>query len=240
MSKNPSDTWFYNDWENDPELKTCSLAAQGLWMRLLCIAARSPERGVVQIGSLDFSHPKGLQQIAAAVGRSQEEITPLIDELVSSGAASLDRKRRVTNRRMVRAAKTSEVRAQSGRNGASVTNRNRWQKVDLGQQSGGKDVDKTSPSSRLPFSESSSHKDSPDSTAPASAGPKGPPRAPLPDTAKWAERLAGYRPWEGKSTWPPFWGPRPDSLQKPSMIPPGMHRTWLDDYEAAKRRGEAA
>lgn len=74
----------------------------------------------------------------------------------------------------------------------------------------------------------------------ASAGPKGAPLAPLPDIAKWTPRLAGYRPWEGKAVWQPFWGPRPDSMQKPTMIPPGMHRTWLDEYEAAKRRGKAA
>lgn len=78
------------------------------------------------------------------------------------------------------------------------------------------------------------------SAASASASPHGPPRPPLPDTGKWIERLAGYRPWEGKAIWQPFWGPRPDSMQKPSMIPPGMHRTWLEEYEAAKRRGEAA
>lgn len=82
--------------------------------------------------------------------------------------------------------------------------------------------------------------ESPVDAASASASPGGPPRPPLPDTGKWIERLAGYRPWEGKSLWQPFWGPRPDSMQKPSMIPPGMHRTWLAEYEAAKRRGEAA
>lgn len=154
MTKNPSDTWFYNDWENDPELKTCTLAAQGLWMRLLCIAARSPERGVVQIGDLTCSLPDGLAHIALAVGRPLEEIVPLIDELLSSRAASLDRKRRIINRRMVRAAKTSEARSQSGRNGASVTNGKRWKKRDLDQQTVGKTVGKKSASSRLRSSSS--------------------------------------------------------------------------------------
>ena len=62
----------------------------------------------------------------------------------------------------------------------------------------------------------------------------------LPDTAKWSARLAGYRPWEGKRTWGFDWGPRPDSLQKPSFIPPEMHKAWMAEYEEAKARGEAA
>jgi uncharacterized protein YdaU (DUF1376 family) len=74
----------------------------------------------------------------------------------------------------------------------------------------------------------------------ASASPDGPPRTPLPDSAKWAERLAGYRPWEGKRVWQPFWGPRPDSGQQPSLIPAEMRKAWLLEYEAAKKRGEAA
>lgn len=82
--------------------------------------------------------------------------------------------------------------------------------------------------------------------APRAAGdPDGPPRAgapsePLPDSAKWAERLAGYRPWEGKRTWLPFWGPPPDSLQRNVAIPPAMLAQWRQEFEAAKARGEAA
>ena|SRR6478736_3502834 len=78
--------------------------------------------------------------------------------------------------------------------------------------------------------------------ASASASPDGPPRPLLPDTAKWAERLTGYRPWEGKSTWPPFWGPRPDSLQRnPTLeLYPNLLNAWRAEYQAAKARGEAA
>lgn len=86
------------------------------------------------------------------------------------------------------------------------------------------------------------HKDSPDSTAPASASPHGPPRAPLPDTAKWKDRLDGFRPWEGKATWLPFWGPRPDTLQRnPTLeLYPTLLRAWREEYEAAKARGDVA
>lgn len=236
MSKNPSDTWFYNDWENDPELKTCTLAAQGLWMRLLCIAARSPERGVVQIGSLDFSHPKGLPQIAAAVGRSPEEIAPLIDELISSGAASVDRRKRIFNRRMVKAAKTSEARAESGKIGAGVTNGKRWGKVDLGRQN----VGKTSASSSLPPPNPLLINSSSTLAASASASPNGPPRPPLPDSAKWSERLAAFKPWLGERPWKPQWGLPPDSAGTNGLIPVEMMRAWKATYAAEMAKLRAA
>lgn len=136
--KNPSATFYWNDWENDEALKACSLAAQGLWMRLLCIAARSPEPGVVQIGSLDCSLPRGLPRVAAATGRSLEEVAPLIDELTSSGAADLDRKKRIVCRRMVRAAALHKKRSEAGKTGADVTNRKRKEKEVLPQQNAGK------------------------------------------------------------------------------------------------------
>ncbi len=239
MGKNPSDTWFYNDWENDEKLKVCTLAAQGLWKRLLCIAARSPERGVVQIGSLNCSRTEGLPHIAAAVGHPPQEIAPLIDELVSSGAASVDRKGRVYNRRMVDAAKVSAARAKSGSNGAEVTNGKRWGKVKLGQQNVGKPppLQDSNPPNPLLINSGSTLAVS------ASASPDGPPRPQLPDSAKWAGRLAEYRPWEGKRLWQPFWGPRPDSMQRNAALElgaPQLREAWLVEYRAAKARGDCA
>ncbi len=60
----------------------------------------------------------------------------------------------------------------------------------------------------------------------ASAGPDGPPRTQLPDSAKWAERLAGYRPWEGVRTWHPTWGLPPDSAGHNPLIPTAQLRAW--------------
>lgn len=76
----------------------------------------------------------------------------------------------------------------------------------------------------------------------AAASPEGPPRAPLPDSAAWAERLAGYRPWDGKRKWGALWGPRPDSMQRNVALErhPGLLEAWRADYAAAKARGEAA
>lgn len=223
-AKNPSDTWFYNDWENDEALKACSLAAQGLWMRLLCIAARSPERGVVQIGSLNFSLPGGLTQIASAVGRPLEEIAPLIDELVSSRAASLDRKKRITNRRMVRVSALAAKRSEAGKIGAAA----RYGKERESGVCHGKGDGKPLPSSSLHPPNSSPHGSTSTVAARASASPDGPPRERLPDSAKWAARLDGYRPWEGIRAWQPSWGPIPDSAGHNPLIPSRLLADWRE------------
>jgi hypothetical protein len=49
MSKLRWAKWFWADWSNDTALNLCSLAAQGLWMRLLCIAAQGEPYGCVTI-----------------------------------------------------------------------------------------------------------------------------------------------------------------------------------------------
>jgi uncharacterized protein YdaU (DUF1376 family) len=94
-----------------------------------------------------------------------------------------------------------------------------------------------------PPSHSYPHGEDHSGAARASASPDGPPRTPLPASAQWAERLAGYRPWEGKRTWQPFWGPRPDSLQRNAAIEhdaPTLLKAWLEEYRAAKARGECS
>jgi hypothetical protein len=49
MSKLRWAKWFWADWSNDTALNLCSLPAQGLWMRLLCLAAQGEPYGCVTI-----------------------------------------------------------------------------------------------------------------------------------------------------------------------------------------------
>lgn len=156
-SKNPASLFYWNDWDNAPDLRSCSLAAQGLWMRCLCIAARSPEPGFILVPG----QPSGRQDLAAVlsaqVGKPPEMLAPLIDELIASGTASVDRKGRVYCRRMVKAAALSQKRSESGKKGADVTHGKQNGNDDLPQQTGGKSVgkapDKPPASSRLPASQ---------------------------------------------------------------------------------------
>ena len=49
--------FFWQDWAADPALRMCSFAAQGLWMRVLCLAAEADPIGYVVVNGkpLDFS-----------------------------------------------------------------------------------------------------------------------------------------------------------------------------------------
>lgn len=103
-------TWtkfFWSDWESDEGLRQCSLAAQGLWMRMLCICAKGEPRGYLTIRGV----PLDVDGVSTAVGRPETEVAPLMAELEHWGVYSRDRKARIYSRRIVR----DEKRSQEGR-----------------------------------------------------------------------------------------------------------------------------
>jgi hypothetical protein len=242
-SKNPSTVFYFNDWDNDPELKTCSLAAQGLWMRLLCIAARSPEPGIVQIGSHDMSPPHGLTLVASAVGKPLDEVSPLIDELLTSGAASRDRKGRIYCRRMVRKGKVSLARSEAGKLGhAASTGRERENGPEPGKPPG-----KPPPPSGLQTPELLPHGEN-RSVAPRASAPDGTRAgAAIPililsgAMSLWKIRLQAHRPG---AAWQAGWGPAPESEEDNPRLDAGQRREWRRHFglepqwrAAAQQRG---
>lgn len=87
--------WFKfwpSDWMGDPKLSRCSLAAQGLWLRLLCVAHESEPYGQVQ---------GDLEELALVVGRPIDEVGLLLDELTRRGVCTRTDDA-VISRRMVR------------------------------------------------------------------------------------------------------------------------------------------
>ena len=132
---NPSTTFFWNDWDNEPGMKFCGLAAQGLWLKMLSLAARSREYGVVLIGD----HPSAREDLPALLapscGETAATIDKLIDDLTTFKVASLDEAGRIFNRRMVAEATLSAARSEAGRAGAE----RRWQTDGKGDgKQGGK------------------------------------------------------------------------------------------------------
>lgn len=117
MTGNPWDKFFWNDWETDPALRLCSLAAQGLWMRMLCLAAKAAPVGHVKVGGT----PCTAADLARLVGESEETVTSLLSELERASVYSRTRTGTIYSRRMVRDAKRRETNRENGKKGGSAT-----------------------------------------------------------------------------------------------------------------------
>src|SRR4051794_20766626 len=107
--------FFWSDWESDPNLRLCSLAAQGLWMRMLCIAAGHEPVGYVAIAG------KGLDEasLARLAGCAQVELGALIAELEGNRVFSRDRHGRIYSRRMIADARKARLARRNGLKGGN-------------------------------------------------------------------------------------------------------------------------
>lgn len=111
--QNPWSKWYWQDWEADTGLRASSLAAQGLWMRMLSIMARSPKKGFL----LDGGKQMESKTLAKLTGESEAVIDALLDELRDHAVFSQDEDGTIFNRRMVRESEISEIRSNAGRLG---------------------------------------------------------------------------------------------------------------------------
>ncbi|TGQ12333.1 MULTISPECIES: hypothetical protein [unclassified Mesorhizobium] len=107
--------FFWSDWESDPNLRLCSLAAQGLWMRMLCIAAAHEPVGYVAIAG------KGLEEAALArlAGCAEAELGALLGELEQNRVFSRDRYGRIYSRRMIADARKARAARKNGLKGGN-------------------------------------------------------------------------------------------------------------------------
>lgn len=116
MAANPSARFFWNDWENDPALRMCSLAAQGLWMRMLCLAAKADPVGHVKVGD----QPCTVADLSMLTGAREETVTALLDELARSAVYSLTRDGTIYSRRLARDAKRAKINRKNGLKGGAA------------------------------------------------------------------------------------------------------------------------
>jgi len=114
---NASSRFFWNDWQGDPSLRSCSLAAQGMWMRMLCLAAEAQPPGYVVING----RPPSLPELARICGTSVHMARKLTQELAQNGVSSQTAEGVFFNRRMVRDGEVSAKRSEAGTKGAITT-----------------------------------------------------------------------------------------------------------------------
>jgi hypothetical protein len=110
--------FYWSDWSDDPALAACSLAAQGLWMRLLCIAAQGTPYGHVTIAGKPPSMTT-LQKLIRPKPKL-ETLVRLIEELKRNGVCRSDSDGSLFSIRMESDGKIARVRSKAAKS--------RWEK----------------------------------------------------------------------------------------------------------------
>lgn len=189
MAEYPWSKFFWSDWEADQGLRLCSLAAQGLWMRMLCVCARHEPKGYLAING----NPLSVDAIARLAGVTETEAGNLLAELETNGVFSRDRNRRIYSRRMVR----DEKRSQEGR---------KWKKKGLAQASDNNEGNpppsrgpSRGPSPQKPEARSQKEEDGP--KGPLSPGDDGPPST-APPIDEIAQAVSAYNLTAEAAGWP--------------------------------------
>lgn len=113
--KLPAIHLYPGDWLRDA-VSGCSLAAQGLWLRMMFFAHDSPKYG--QMFARDLLGSK--MRIARHCGATIEEFDALFSELLEAGVPEIEGEI-VFSRRMVRDASLRAVRAKAGSKGGKQT-----------------------------------------------------------------------------------------------------------------------
>lgn len=111
--------FYWQDWAGDPELKLCSVGAQALWMRLLCIAAESDVPGHVLVGGKRPTD-EDLSEICGGRNFPPDRVREWIKELIERDVCSVGRDEVIISRRMV---KDSQKRRRNSAGGLSTSAR---------------------------------------------------------------------------------------------------------------------
>ena len=134
---NPWTKWYWQDYLSDENLSDCSLAAQGLWMRMLGYMARSEKRGYLifngnQKESKSLVEQKQIESKVLAKRTHTEEqvIEQLLNELEENRVFSRDENGVIFSRRLVREAELSKIRSEAGRKGGRRSWKNKENKIE--------------------------------------------------------------------------------------------------------------
>ena len=112
--KRPSFQFYPADWRRDAALQSCSVAARGLWIELMCVMHDCEPYGVLAVNGRAMSPA----QLARLVGEHEKVIVRLLAELEDAGVCSRDEEGRLFSRRMVKDEGAREARAAGGHAGA--------------------------------------------------------------------------------------------------------------------------
>ena len=115
--KHPWMKFYPSDWRADPALRTCSIAARGLWMEMLCVMHEADPRGSLRVNG----QPLGTKEIASLAGIRVRDCEKLLAELEKSGVFSRENDGEIFSRRMKRETEKARKDAENGAKGGNPT-----------------------------------------------------------------------------------------------------------------------
>ena len=95
--KQPWEKFFTRDYMTDGKLQKCSLAEQGLWMRMLCLMWTGDRRGYLESGG-EATTP---EELARAVGADFDEVSECLAQLERRKVFSRDGNGVIYSRRII-------------------------------------------------------------------------------------------------------------------------------------------
>lgn len=110
MKARPSFQFYPADWLRDPGLRSCSLAARGLWIDLLSFMHEAEPYGHLRLNG----HDVGIEALGRMVGIPAKELQRYLSELEAAGVFSRTEAGTIFSRRMVRDEVLREKRAAGG------------------------------------------------------------------------------------------------------------------------------
>lgn len=111
--KRPAFQFYPADWRKDASLQSCSIAARGLWVEMMCIMHECSPYGHLCVNGKAMNEG----QLARLVGLSGKECSKILAELDGAGVLSKLDDGTIYSRRMVRDEELRKVRAEGGKSG---------------------------------------------------------------------------------------------------------------------------
>lgn len=115
MTEHRWSKFWWQDYEGDDALRLCSLAAQGLWMRMLCAMHRGTPYGHISVNGA----PPTERQLALMVSATEREVAKLVPELEQAGVLSRSADGLIFSRRMVRDKAITDKAREDGKTGGN-------------------------------------------------------------------------------------------------------------------------
>jgi len=115
MGKNPAFQFYPRDWLMDLELRSCSLAARGLWIDLIATMHFSQKYGFLLINGTKPDY----KTITKVLNLRPEIVQKRLQELVEKGVARVDENGVIYSNRMVQDQRLRDIRREAGSKGGN-------------------------------------------------------------------------------------------------------------------------